>query len=270
MKMNQFERRLAVVAVLLFCGNIVTTAFADHRRARVPATLEIEILDPGVDPVGNPAVMVGPDGPDGRQVDIPPTVLVHRYYYTGDRRFQGPLLPGGPSIIVVTHPYTHERMYVEANLLPGAPRVCYTASTIEYDYGNRGMTLSFKRRGIVTVSYRNYTPAGRIVGKGVAGVGSAGVSVLERAGVIEAAHTVKETTVGAAGLALDGIREGRKIIMAPLVNVAENLPVVNPAMSLVRDKSGAATRNAMQKRDSAVNRAQRDFGSLDETIPTVR
>src|SRR5262245_25182228 len=101
----------------LSCG-ILAAALAsatyagDHRPAvTVPATLEIEVLDPGVDPNGNPAVRLQP-GPDGRvQVDIPPVILVHRYYYSGDRSFQGPMLPGGPSIVVANHPVTGERCY---------------------------------------------------------------------------------------------------------------------------------------------------------------
>src|SRR5437870_1587189 len=79
-----------------------------HQPAPVPPALEIEILDPNVDPRGNPAVLTRPatvltcTGPEGRVVvDIPPTVLVHRYYYTGDRSFQARLLPGGPCIVVV-------------------------------------------------------------------------------------------------------------------------------------------------------------------------
>src|SRR5258707_834397 len=71
-----------------------------HQPVAVPPGLEIEVLDPNVDPRGNPAVVTRP-GPMGAiLVDIPPTVLVHRYYYTGDRSFQARLLPGGPCVVV--------------------------------------------------------------------------------------------------------------------------------------------------------------------------
>jgi len=122
----------------------------------VPPTLEIEVLDPGVDPLGNPAVIVGPGGTDPCvRIDIPPVVLVHRYYYTGDRSFQAQMLPGGPTIIVVNHPQTGERCYIPAQTLPGAPRVTYTSSCIEYDYGENGITVHFGLLGQPTIKYRS-------------------------------------------------------------------------------------------------------------------
>ncbi len=258
------------IAIILIWGGLCFHLQADPRRAPVPAVLEIEILDPGVDPVGNPAVVVGPNTPEGRQVDIPPTVLVHRYYYTGNRHFQGPMLPGGPSIVVVTHPLTHERMYVDVNLLPGAPRVCYTPTCIEYDYGNRGIKLIFQRKGQVDVSYRNAVPIGRVVGKGAAGVAKGGVAVLRRTGALHVAAGTGVVVAGAAGATLDGIREGGKIVLTPVANVAQALPVVNPIVSSFRDRSEAESRNAIQKRDAEVTRAQRRIDSLDNTIPTIR
>ena len=121
-----------------------------HATSLVPPALEIEVLDPNVDPRGNPAVLTRPAavltsmGPEGRMVvDIPPTVLVHRYYYTGDRSFQAGLLPGGPCIVVVSHPKTGERLYIPVQFPPGAPRVTYTGNSIEYDYGTQAVTISF-------------------------------------------------------------------------------------------------------------------------------
>ena len=93
---------------------------AQARSAHVPPVLEIEVIDPGVDARGNPAVQLHNVG-SGTVVDIPPTILVHKYYYTGDRSFQGPSLPGGPSIVVAAHPRTGDRTYVPVQLLPGAP-----------------------------------------------------------------------------------------------------------------------------------------------------
>src|SRR5207302_10265435 len=114
-----------------------------HQPTPVPATMEIEVLDPNVDARGNPAVLTRPGPAGGVLVDIPPTVLVHRYYYTGDRTFQARLLPGGPCIVVASHPRTGERLYIPVQLPPGAPRVTYTAGSIEYDYGTQAVTISF-------------------------------------------------------------------------------------------------------------------------------
>lgn len=265
----QVWSRTASIALLLW-GCFASSLAAQPRRALVPATQEIEILDPGVDPVGNPAVLVGPDGPGGRQVDIPPAVLVHRFYYTGNRSFQGPMLPGGPSIVVVMHPVTHERMYVDVNLLPGAPIVHYTPNHIEYDYGNRGITLIFQRRGQVDVSYRHMTPAGRIVGNGFAGVARGGVGVLRRTGVGDVARGAAGAVAGTAGAAMDGVREGGKMVLGPVVNVAQAMPVLNPLISSLRDRGEAETKAAIQQRDAGLTRAQSRLDSLDQTIPTIR
>jgi hypothetical protein len=57
-----------------------TSATATHQAAPVPPTQEIELLDPNVHPRGLPAV-VPTRGPDGvMQIDVPPAVLVHKYY----------------------------------------------------------------------------------------------------------------------------------------------------------------------------------------------
>lgn len=147
-------RLLGVCAAWLL---MTQSVYAEKRHpANVPATLEIEVLDPGVDPVGNPAVRVE-EGPDGvKEIDIPPVVLVHRYYYSGDRSFQGPMLPGGPSIAVLNHPQSGERCYIPLQMMPGAPRVTYTKHGIEYDYGTHATTISFGSwTGKPTIKYRS-------------------------------------------------------------------------------------------------------------------
>lgn len=134
---------------------LTPSAGAAHRPpCNVPPTDEIEVLDPSADPLGRPAVELHQSA-HGLQVDVPPAVLVHKYYYSGDRSFQAQMLPGGPSIIVVNHPKTGERCYIEAQMLPGAPRVTYTSSCIEYDYGENGITVHFGLFGEPTIKYRS-------------------------------------------------------------------------------------------------------------------
>ncbi|MEM9367998.1 MAG: hypothetical protein AAGD07_18550 [Planctomycetota bacterium] len=127
-------------AVLAVCSSLVNAD--DPINGRVSPVLEIEVIDPGVDARGNPAVVLH-DVDGGTVVDIPPTVLVHRYYYTGDRSFRGPNLPGGPSIVVANHPRTGERVYVPVQMLPGSPIVHYTHCGIEFDYGETGINVVF-------------------------------------------------------------------------------------------------------------------------------
>ena len=140
------QSMISSAAGLMVAITTVTVLAEKRPFAPVPPSLEIEVLDPGVDPDGNPAVRLR-GGNDGEtQVDIPPVILVHRYYYSGDRSFQGPMLPGGPSILVVNHPRTGERCYIPAQMMPGAPRVTYTKNGIDYDYGEHAITLSWYSR----------------------------------------------------------------------------------------------------------------------------
>jgi hypothetical protein len=132
----------AILLVVLW--GLVAHAATKHHPANVPPTEEIEIISPNADPLDRPSAVLT-DGPNGEKlVDIPPTVLVHKYYYTGDRSFQAQLLPGGPTIVVVNHPKTGERCYVEVQMMPGAPRVTYTVHGIEYDFGEHGIKLAFR------------------------------------------------------------------------------------------------------------------------------
>lgn len=143
--------RVAIVIAAAF-----TSKLAVAQVSEVPPRLEIEILDPGVDPLGNPAVLLrdSATAEDIQEIDIPPTILVHRYFYTGNRDFQAQLMPGGPCIAVMNHPRTGERCYVSVQMLPGAPRVYYTGRKIEYDFGDRGISILFGL-GEPTVRYRN-------------------------------------------------------------------------------------------------------------------
>lgn len=128
--------------------------------APVPPTDEIEILDPGQGSTHVPPVItaVGEDGI--QRVDVPPAVLVHRYYPTGDRTFQAQFLPGGPTVVAVNHPKTLERVYVPVTMPPGAPRVTYAGRAIIYDYGPQSVTLKFGPLGRPTVTYSQGTAVG--------------------------------------------------------------------------------------------------------------
>ncbi len=104
---------------------------------------DLVILDPGKHERGLPAVVLEAiEG--GQQIDIPPKVHVHRYYYSGDKVFQGPILQGGPTMVVASHPKTGERMYINAVLPPGAPRIAYTKASITYVYTDRRVEIQFR------------------------------------------------------------------------------------------------------------------------------
>ncbi|QDU08673.1 hypothetical protein [Gimesia aquarii] len=190
MKLNLI---LTTAFLLTIC--LATTLAYAEKKAVVPATQEIEVILPGVSTDGIPAVLVQPEG-ETTNIEIPPTVLVHRYYYTGNRKFQGPYLPGGPSIIVANHPKTKCRVYVDVQLLPGAPEVHYWASMIEYRYGKSRILISFAHDGGAKVAYKNHLPIGATFKNVTAGTTKATVGLISKTGVPKATSRVARTFGG--------------------------------------------------------------------------
>ncbi|MBI5759406.1 MAG: hypothetical protein HZA46_12880 [Planctomycetales bacterium] len=121
---------------------------------REPGLNELVIYDPGVHERGLPAVNFVPSE-DGMKVDIPPIVHVHRFYYSGNKEYQGPLIAGGPTIVVANHPKTGERMYIDVMLPPGAPIIEYDDHSITYAFPDRRVHLCFSscENEKVTVTY---------------------------------------------------------------------------------------------------------------------
>jgi hypothetical protein len=151
-------RKQTIAAGLLVASSLVTsTAVAadksprahHHERLNIPPIDELEILDPQVDPEGKPRALVQMGNNGFPQVDIPAKVIVHRYYYSGDRDFQGPMLQGGPTMLAVNDPTTGEQVYAETQLPPGAPRIKYRQDRIVYDYRDRSIIVCFGKPGLL-------------------------------------------------------------------------------------------------------------------------
>jgi hypothetical protein len=182
-----------------------SSVHAEGRSVNIPPTLEIQILDPNADPLGNPAIIPKQIAPDLMEINIPPSVLVHRYYYTGNRSFQAPFIPGGPTIVVANHPKTGERVYIQAQMPPGAPRVTYTSRSIDYDFGKHGVTIDFcalLHHG-PKVEYRNHTKVSTKVHNAVNTVRTGTQNFLDRSGISAAHQNVSATTKNIAITAVD-------------------------------------------------------------------
>jgi hypothetical protein len=243
---------------------------APHQPVPVPPTLEIEVLDPNVDPRGNPAVLTRPfvtptaAGIETRlAVDVPPTVLVHRYYYTGDRSFQGPLLPGGPAIVVVSHPRTGERLYLPVQMLPGAPRVTYTDSSIEYDYGTQAIIIHFGWLCGPKVTYRQGVPVAKQVGNVVTRTTDATRRLIDRTGIPQVNEKVVDLTVNVVQTTADRVNDVGKRLLAPPVQIIKMTPLCSLLTSSEEDRAAHA-------RDTAVQRAQSEAQRGLESIKTNR
>jgi hypothetical protein len=104
---------------------------------------DLVILDPGTHERGLPAVQFQDLSGRGK-VEVPPIVHVHRYYYSGDKIFQGPIIQGGPTIVVASHPKNGTQMNVDVVLPPGAPRIAYTGNSITYVYQDQRVEIQFQ------------------------------------------------------------------------------------------------------------------------------
>jgi hypothetical protein len=247
----------------------ISAAFAarSHLPASVPVppTQELELLDPNVDPLGRPTAKVSQTvGPDGlARIDIPPAVLVHRFYYTGDRSFQGPMLPGGPTIVVVNHPADGERIYLQIQMLPGAPRIIYTRHSIEYNYGAQAIILSFGAHGRPKVTFRQGISA---VMRGKIAHEETRQSVqrfIARTGVPEARRKIREQARNVGRSAADRIHDIGKAAVTPVIQLVKLVPGIN-LLTNPPEQSVENEREVLLKRGTA------QLASFDSSIKTVR
>ncbi len=260
--MNRSLLILVIAGSFLLIALSTLECFGQHRPfAPVPPSLEIEILDPGVDSNGTPAVVLNENG----TVDIPPVVLVHRYYYSGDRSFQGPMLPGGPSILVLNHPKTGERIYVSAQMMPGAPRVTYTKKGITYQYKKHGIMLEFGITGKPKIKYRSGLSVTQKVGE-VLHVEE--VSQHLQKGKDKTQRLAERAKTGVVGITAIAVG-GAKKITDPMTAILQSLPLGQKLFGGDLE-SYLAEKAAVFKRDAANKHAEKR-NNLDEIwIPTNR
>lgn len=149
----QLYANLMVVALLSLGSGRVTLA-----EPRVAGFDELVVYPPGTMDRDIPGIELVLDPECGWQADIKPTLHVHRYYYNGDKEYQGPLLQGGPTIVSVCHPRTGRRLYAQVNLPSGAPIIVYDEESITYVYRDSRAVLSFHgKEGCekVTMTYKH-------------------------------------------------------------------------------------------------------------------
>ena len=257
-------RTMRLLAVCAIAVSVGTPAWGTPKIANVPPTLEIAVLDPNVDPLSRPAIKTKIDAVGNLQIDVPETVIVHRYYYTGDRSFQAQFLPGGPCIVAVNHPKTGERLYIPVQMTPGAPRVIYTSHSIEYDYGKHGVSILFcLLTGRPKVEYRNSMTVARRIENTSARVNIACKEFSDRAGITEAKQSVGSVAKNIGKDTADVIGTVGREIMRPVAQVGQLIPGIKMLGTTEEDR-------AMRLRDSQVRAAEKAAASQNLTIPTGR
>ena len=256
-------RRCRICWGLALClgGALLTasTGRATHKSAPVSPALEIDVLDPNVDPRGNPTVVAAAGG----QIDIPPTVLVHKYYYTGDRTFQFKLIAGGPCIVVASHPKTGERLYIPVMMLPGAPRVTYTSKSIIYDFGNQYVTVHFCcLSGRATVQYGHAVVSAECKAK-LTQMATSAKTWVERTGLPDASKKLMTSAKDAANTSADKIHDVGKAVATPVLQAVKLIPGINMLKGNPEDE-------AIHLRNLQVKGAEVDSLRKDVSIPTNR
>jgi hypothetical protein len=254
------------VAVALAWSASAALSYAGHHAPHVPVppSQEIEVLDPGVDPKGRPAIELSEDENGVRKVEIAPSVLVHRFYYTGDRTFQGPMLPGGPSIVVANHPRTGERCYIEVQMLPGAPRVTYCGSSIEYHYPLNTITVHFPILGGPKVKYCT----GRPITKQIAGAAVTAheecKSLWQRTGIPDRTKNLCAETKTITKNLAGGVNTTTEFVLTPVRQVVQVLPFGTALTSATEERAAALERDRKVQQAAERNRA------LDGSLRTLR
>lgn len=236
-----------------------------HKRANlVPPTQELEILDPRVDPQGRPAAKVKLNEiGNGLYVDIPETVIVHKYYYTGERTFQGPFINGGPVVLVFQHPRKAERLYVKAVLPAGAPEIHYDAKGIEYRYPGQRMKVSIGIFGHAQLSYQTGKTVTDRVHETSQHITKTSGELVNRTGIPEAARKAGETSKDVGLNVLDKTSDLAKGVALPVVNAIQYMPLVKPLTS-------KAESYAERTREMGVRKATEYSKKAEETVKTIR
>ncbi len=249
------------VGLLLWGGVAVSAA-----EPKVAGFDELVVYKPGTMDRDVPGIDLVCDPECGWQADIQPTLHVHRYYYNGDKEFQGPLLQGGPTIVSACHPKTGKRLYAQVNLPSGAPIIAYNEHTITYVYPNRRVVLTFKINDGCEEVVMTYKP-----GKGLSRVHRDHTSKLVTQHqqfsdrfpltrtVKDAAQSVGTTIKGAAGTATDATSTA----VTRLKDGFSALPGINQLQGIGEEVKSIGNTEALKQ---AAERAKAGAPEFEKTI----
>ena len=229
------------------------------REPAAPGLHDLVVYSPGTHQRDLPAVRFEPSRiGEGFDVEIPPAVHVHRYYYSGDREIQGPIIQGGPTVVVARHPKTGEQMHVEVMLPAGAPRIAYNKSGITYVYPDQRVCLHFSKLPLCSARVVVKHHSGQGIGRSL-GQFHESVTARVRQSCTESslARSAKETATEAGELAR-GARESAASLAGQMLDGAKSavgsLPGVANLRSLAEESPHRKYLSSIQE---AARRAER-------------
>ena len=239
---------------------------ARGREPRAPGLNQLVVIHPGAHERGLPAVRLKPTVDGSVQVDIPRTVHVHRYYYDGDKEYQGPILQGGPTVVVANHPKWGQQMYVDVTLPAGAPIIAYDRNSITYVYPDRRVELQFSRWRAERVAVKYH--AGQGVGRRASEVARRIVAnSRDTCDGSPTLQSVKELATGGGGVVLGAV-EGVDTLVGALIRrvtaVGELVPGVQPLFSSAEERPQRVYQHTIRRAQVEKNRAELKF------LPTIR
>ncbi|MCS7466835.1 hypothetical protein NZK35_09285 [Stieleria sp. ICT_E10.1] len=191
-------------------------------------------------------------------VDIPPTLHIHRYFYDGDREYQGPIVLGGPTTVIANHPTTGERMYVDVTLPAGSPIIAYSSKCITYVYADRRVSIRFGNWNTnrVRVHYYSGHGIGRRTRDWVQTLATKSKSTIKNSATVQsvadaaqesqsALSGVKHAVDSTAGLVVDSAASLLKMVpgVAPLSSMGDEASQAGYESSLraaARQKEGSS------------------------------
>ena len=223
---------------------------------------EIQIIMPGTSREMRPEAVV-----TEQNVEIPPTILVHKYYYSGDRDFRAPSFPGGPTLVVVQSPETGQQLCLEVQMPAGSPRVFYRRHWIDYHFGKQVVRIQFcnplhlHEQKQPVVKYMKATADLRQPAADCSD--SPAGQWIEKTGLPSVAKGSADTAKSLADSAAGGIHTVGTAVLTPFRQVRDSTILSRFAKS---NPEAEATR----ARDAAVQKAQRQSDRLNSSIPTLR
>lgn len=250
------------IAVTLTGLNVCRSGDGTGVSPAISPVDEIQLILPATSREFRPEAVV-----TGQKVEIPPAILVHKSYYSGDRDFRAQAFPGGPTLVVVQNPENGRQECLELQMPAGSPRVFYRRHWIDYHFGTQIVRIQFchplhpKRQQPPQVKYLKATSDLRQPALDCADTPAG--QWFEKTGLPSLAKGSGDTAKALADSAAGGIRTVSETALKPMRQLRDST-------ILSRFASANPEEEARKLRDTSVREAQQQAERVSGSIPTQR